>query len=157
MKDLYSPSFEILRSQKKKDLGLGFIPLVIGLTAILLIFFFHPRSWTIAYCLLCIFIALIIVVLDYYFWFYRYAGDRAKEAYFRRLHSGQTERKVTYLGEKRTYYSERLCFVSLRFLEGENEIELRMLEEVTNPFVEGKTYFISSVHHDLCSYQEAEE
>ena len=30
MKDLYSPSFEILRSQKKKDLGLGFIPLVIG-------------------------------------------------------------------------------------------------------------------------------
>ncbi len=157
MTDLYSFSFKSLHKEKQKHLGLGFVPLAVGFIAILLLFFLHPRSWTWAYCVLCIFIALIVIILDYYFWFYRYAGDRAKEAFFRRLQSGQMERKVTYLGVKRTYYSERLCFVSLRFLEGKNEIELRMLEEVTNPFVEGKTYRISSVHHDLCSYQEAEE
>lgn len=156
MKELYSCSFKNLHQEKNKHLGLGFIPFVIGLTAILLIFFLHPRDWTWAYCLLSIFIALIVIVLDYYFWFYRYACDKAKEAYFRRLQNGQTERKVTYLGEKRTYYSERLCFVSLRFLEGENEIELRMLEEVPNPFIAGKGYVVSSVHHDLSSYQEAE-
>lgn len=156
MKDLYSFSSKNLRQEKNQHLGLGLIPLVIGLTAILLILFLHPRAWTWAYCLLCIFIASIVIVLDYYFWFYCYASDKAKEAYFRRLQNGQTERKVTYLGEKRTYYSERLCFVSLRFLEGENEIELRMLEEAPNPFIVGKGYVVSSVHHDLSSYQEAE-
>lgn len=134
-----------LAKEKKKDwLFFGFITGV-GILAILLMVFLHPRSETSLYMWLSILVFVLMVFLDYYFVFYRYLIAKSYENLLSQAKNPSSGRYVFLRKEEGKFSRRRLSYVHLIFLdESKKEVTLSLLSLSEASFEENKEYVLKS-------------
>ena len=153
MKNLY----QINDNKKKKTLvTISILFSIVCLSCILLIFFFHPRSNTWVYYSISLIFLVGLIAFDYYFLIFKLGNIKSKEEFIKRISSNNEEVTLTFVKKDKTYYSNKLSFLSLQFVDSKNsEIKLSILEEDKElPFKENKVYKLLIYKEYIVAYEE---
>lgn len=157
MKDLYE-GVRQGKKRKKKWIALAVISTLASLSALLLIFFLHPRYKTWLYFGLSLPIVLLMVGLDYYFLFFRLARARALDSFFKTTGKRCQTGEFVFRGKGDDQNANHLEFRVLYF-EGKDgeEVPFLLLEEAELRLKEGQTYVLSHDRRYIMALEEKHE
>lgn len=149
--------YQINDNKKKKTLvAIPILFTIVCLSCIILIFFFHPRNNTWVYYFISLIFLVGLIAFDYYFLIFKLGNIKSKEEFVKRISSNNEEVILIFIKKDKTYFSNKLSFLSLQFADSKNsEIKLSILEEDKElPFEENKVYKLLTYKEYIVAYEE---
>lgn len=154
MNDPYA-SIGDLGKKKRLYAALLLIASSLCLSAILLLYFLHPRNATAFYCALAIIVLLLWICLAYYFLFYKLGHLKAIISFLKSKPKTLERGSFVFLKEEGQSYLRKLGFRKLVFLDdNKSEIAFLLLLEAKDSFKEGQTYKLSYDKDKIYGYEE---